>query len=88
MSYNPFKYKPKVDLPSLGDAYDTFIGEPAHNLQTGAAELIYDTLDPYYGEGGTFEDVTTQVQEGDLVGAALETGDAVFVDPVTVYRSI
>lgn len=82
MSYNPFKYKPKVNV---GDLYDTFIGDPAHNIQTGAAEIIYDTLDPYYGEGGTFEDVTTQVREGDIVGAVLETGDAVFVDPVTEY---
>ena len=51
----------------------------------GTAKFIYETLDPIYGEGGVFEDVTEQVREGDLVGATIEATETVFVEPVIDY---
>jgi len=49
------------------------------------AETVYETLDPYFGEGEVFEDVTAKVEEGDILGAGLEVIDTVFVEPVVEY---
>lgn len=47
---------------NIYEAYDATIGPIAHDYVTEPfAELVYDTLDPVYGEGGVLEPVTVVV---------------------------
>ena len=64
------------------DKYDKYVGTPAHEAQKAGANVIYNTLDPYYGEDAIFEDVTTAVEQGSYIEATVEAAETVFVDPV------
>ena len=47
---------------NVKDLYDATIGPVAHDyVTTPLAEVVYDTLDPWYGEGEILEPITVVV---------------------------